>query len=76
MLKVDLAHLHLSPNETKIFLEMLGPRYNIGKQEVKLTAQRFNNRIENKRYLKFLLENLLLETKKICKLAESEINII
>jgi len=60
----------LSPNQTKIFIEMLGPRYNIGKQEAKLTASRFNNRVENKRYLLFLLENLLLETKRICALAE------
>ena len=51
---------------------MVGPRYNVGKQELKLTASRFNNRIENKRYLLFILENLLLETKRITSLYLTE----
>ena len=62
--------MELTPNQAKVFVEMLGPRYNVGNQEVKLTAARFNNRVENKRYLLFLLENLLLETKRICALVE------
>lgn len=65
-----IKDLNLTPNEKKIFLEMVGPRYNVGKQELKLTASRFNNRIENKRYLLFILENLLQETKRITGLVE------
>jgi hypothetical protein len=71
IVKVNVKDLDLTPNQTKIFIEMLGPRYNVGNQEAKLTAARFNNRVENKRYLLFLLENLLLETKRICALAEA-----
>jgi hypothetical protein len=46
---------------------MVGSRYNQGKREVRLTADRFPNRIENKRYLVVLLENLISETKKLYK---------
>lgn len=71
-----MKHLNLTPNESAILIEMLGSRYNVGNQEIKLTASRFNNRLENKKYLTFLLENLLLESKRICKLAEKEQNIV
>jgi hypothetical protein len=47
---------------------MVGKRYNVGRREVKLTAERFPNRIENKRYLILLLESLILESKKLNKL--------
>ena len=49
---------------------MVGPRYNQGKKQVKLTTDRFPNRIENKRYLIMLLENLLLETKNIYSISD------
>ena len=42
---------------------LVGPRYNWKTGEVKLVAEKFPNRIENKRYLIFLLENLLLEAR-------------
>lgn len=44
---------------------MIGPRYNVGNQEITLITDRFPNRIENKRYLGYLLENLLLECKNL-----------
>ena len=44
---------------------MVGTRYNVGKKEIKLTCERFPNRIENKRYLVLLLENLVRECKKL-----------
>ena len=47
---------------------MVGKRYNVGKRELKLTAERFPNRIENKRYLILLLESLISETKQLIKL--------
>lgn len=66
-IQVYLKDLNLSKNEEKVFVEMVGSRYNVGKQEVKLTTNRFPNRIENKRYITFLLENLVRESKRICK---------
>lgn len=44
---------------------MVGSRYNPAKREVKLTAERFPSRIENKRYLVVVLEKLLAETKSL-----------
>ena len=60
-----VADLNLSEDERHIFIRMVGLRYNTGKKEVKLTAERFPNRIENKRYLTYLLECLVVETKKL-----------
>jgi len=68
-LVVNTADLGLSEDELAVFLEMVGPRYNQGKRIVRLTAERFPNRIENKKYLILLLEKLLLETRRIAKLA-------
>jgi hypothetical protein len=44
---------------------MVGSRYNVGKREIKLTADRFPNRIENKRYLSVILEKLVAEAKTL-----------
>jgi len=66
-LHVSINDLGLGPEEKVIFIEMVGSRYNQGKREVRLTADRFPNRIENKRYLVVLLENLISETKKLYK---------
>jgi hypothetical protein len=65
---VSPKDLNLSPYELKILIKMLGPRFNQGKQEIKLTSSRFPNRIENKRYLVLLLENLVSEAKRIATL--------
>ena len=65
MLQVYVSDLNLSEDERHIFIRMVGLRYNTGKKEVKLTAERFPNRIENKRYLTYLLECLVAETKKL-----------
>ena len=56
----------LTKDEEAILLEMVGKRYNQGRKEIKLTADRFPNRIENKRYLIVLLENLVTEAKELC----------
>ena len=66
--KVYIDDLGLTNEEKKIFIEMVGKRYNVGKRELKLTAERFPNRIENKRYLILLLESLISETKQLIKL--------
>mmetsp|Transcript_835 Transcript_835/g.1445 ORF Transcript_835/g.1445 Transcript_835/m.1445 type:complete len:181 (-) Transcript_835:276-818(-) len=65
---VKTADLGLNEEELKIFLHMVGPRYNQGKREVKLTCKRFPNRIENKRFLVLTLENLLAEAKNLSSL--------
>ena len=54
-----------SDMERDIFIEMVGTRYNTGKKEVRLTTDRFSNRVENKRYLTLLLERLIAESKKL-----------
>ena len=48
-----------------VFLQMVGPRFNQGKNEVRLTAEKFANRLENRKYLVYLLEQLVAEAKRI-----------
>ena len=48
---------------------MVGPRYNTGKKEVRLTSDRFSNRVENKKYLTNLLEKLIAESKLLASTA-------
>lgn len=69
-LYVSIDDLKLSPREAAIFIEMIGSRYNQGKREVRLISNRFPNRIENKRYLTYLLENLLNEARRINALSD------
>ena len=51
--------------EKEIFVRMVGKRLNVGNGELKLTADKFPNRMENRKYLIFLLENLISESKKL-----------
>jgi hypothetical protein len=53
--------------EKAIFMRMVGKRYNVGKQELKLTCEKFTNRIENRKYLVYTLELLLSETRRLSK---------
>ena len=55
--------------EKEVFIEMVGPRYNTGKKEVRLTSDRFSNRVENKKYLTNLLEKLIAESKLLASTA-------
>ena len=57
--------------EKEVFIEMVGPRYNTSKKEVRLTSERFPNRIENKKYLINLLEKLIAESKMLAASAGS-----
>ena len=70
--KVFVKDLGLAPTEQDIFIEMVGKRYNQGRKEVTLTCDRFPNRVENKRFLVVLLENLVAESKKIAVIAASQ----
>ena len=44
---------------------MLAKRFNVGNREITLISERFPNRIENKRYLSYLIENLVREAKNL-----------
>lgn len=60
-----LKDLPLDKDEKSIFVRMVGKRLNVGNGELKLTADKFPNRMENRKYLIFLLENLVAEAKKL-----------
>jgi len=55
---VYLKDFGLDPAAEKRLIYMVGARYNKSKREVLLTCDRFFNRVENRRYLYFLLESL------------------
>lgn len=71
--KVNIDDLKLSSRETKILIEMVGKRFNTGKRQIKLVTERFPNRIENKKYLMFLLETLVNETRQLAKVDENSL---
>eukprot|EP01031_Cornospumella_fuschlensis_P034553 gene34553-41837_t len=66
-LYVKIDDLGLSPEEKRVVIAMVGPRFNPGKKEIKLSADRFPNRIENKRYLTLQLENIVAEAKRLVR---------
>lgn len=63
-LHVKMQDLGLTLEEEARLLVLVGPRYDRKKREIKLVSDRFPSRVENKRYLVYLLENLLLEARK------------
>ena len=63
--KVSMDDMQLTVGEQQILRRMVGPRYNTGNREIRLTSNRFPNRIENKKYLIFLLESLVKEAKAL-----------
>ena len=62
-----MKDLNLKTPVRKIFQEMIGPRFktNADGGVVTLTCDRFPNRIENKRYVIYILESLLAESRRI-----------
>jgi len=64
VMKVQLEDLGLDERQQQRLKFMVGPRYNPDKDELTLVVNRFLNRIENKKYAVFLLENLLIEARK------------
>ena len=64
-LKVSIDDLGLQPRELEVFVEMVGRRVNLGRRELKLTCEQFTNRVENKRYVVYLLEKLIVEAKRL-----------
>lgn len=47
---------------------MVSTRFNTGRRQVKLVTNRFPNRLENKKYLVYLLEKLIAESKRLVAL--------
>ena len=68
-----MKDLNLTEAEKWIFIRMVGFRYNTTNQSVKLITTRFPNRIENKRYLVYLLENLVIEAQKLAVIQQEEL---
>lgn len=66
-LYVNIDDLSLNDVEMKVFLRMTGNRVNINKRELKLVCDTFPDRTENKRYLVYLLESILSESRKLAK---------
>ena len=60
-----MKDLPLTAEELPVFLRMVGPRYDRGKDEVRIVCKRFANRIENKRFSVLLLERLLAEARRL-----------
>lgn len=69
-MRVFLYDLQLEDEEKCILLRMVGPRYNVGKQEITFTAKKFPSRLENKKYLVLLLERLLAESRRLSSIRE------
>lgn len=63
--QVSVKDLPLTAEELPVFLRMVGPRYDRGKEEVRIVCKRFANRIENKRFSVLLLERLLGEARRL-----------
>lgn len=68
VLEVFMKHLGLTKLQERIFIQLVGPRYNAAGKKVKLVCDQFQNRIENKRYLLVILENLKLEAQRLSEL--------
>ena len=61
--KVKLSDLPLTPNEQERFKVLVGQRYNPKTNYCYFMEKRFPHRIENKRYLLYLMELLVKEAK-------------
>ncbi|CAN0097339.1 unnamed protein product [Scytosiphon promiscuus] len=64
-LTVPVPLLELSPAEESRLIQIVGPRYLERRQVLRLVSDRFPNRIDNKRYLVHLLENILVEARNL-----------
>lgn len=62
---MSIDDLGLQQRELEVFKEMVGRRVNLGRRELKLTCEQFPNRVENKRYVVYLLEKLVAEAKRL-----------
>jgi len=65
-----LRDLPLNDEERQIFVRMVGPRIKVGNGEVKLTCDKFPNKMENRKYLVFQLEKLLKEARRLATIKD------
>ena len=67
-LKVNFEDIPIDgPLEEEIFHQIVGPRFNPERNELRLTSNKFASRIENKRYLCSMLDRIVLSTKRLAK---------
>jgi hypothetical protein len=68
VLQVKLQHLPLDTDlEKEFFHQVVGTRFDHELGELKLTCNQFASRIENKRHLCWMLDRLIIGTKRAAK---------
>lgn len=73
LVKVPLSAIPFNnPSEREILLEIVGSRYNKEKDVLQLSAEKFASRIENKRYLVGMIEQIVASARKLAKEFEEE----
>lgn len=60
----DLTPKYLTEAQRQTFLKLVGPRYNPQTDIVKMSAEQFGSRAQNKRYLADVVNTLIQEAKK------------
>ncbi|KAJ5905301.1 uncharacterized protein N7473_002217 [Penicillium subrubescens] len=60
----DLTPKYLTEAQRQTFLKLVGPRYNPQTDVVKMSAEQFGSRAQNKRYLADVVNSLIQEAKK------------
>ncbi|KAJ5454532.1 uncharacterized protein N7458_005488 [Penicillium daleae] len=60
----DLTPKYLTETQRQTFLKLVGPRYNPQTDIVKMSAEQFGSRAQNKRYLADVVNTLIQEAKK------------
>ena len=63
--QVNVNDLGLTSAEESVLRRLVGKRYNPGRNEITLVADQFPSRMENKKYLVLLLENLCSEARRL-----------
>jgi hypothetical protein len=73
--KVPLSAIPFhNPSEKEILLQIVGSRYNKERDFIQLTAEKFASRIENKRYLVGIIEQIVANARRLAKEFEEEDN--
>jgi small subunit ribosomal protein S35 len=71
--QVNVSDLGLTSAEQSVLRRLVGKRYNPGRNEITLVADQFPSRVENKKYLVLLLENLCSEARRLATEFKDEI---
>lgn len=73
--KVPLSAIPFnSPEEKEILLQIVGSRYNKEKDFVQLSSEKFASRIENKRHLVGMIEQIVASSRRLAREFEEEEN--